>query len=186
MTIDTKTARRLVIFGPQLGFTTRVGRQEVRGTDRRATLGQTSRHEAGPAGQQAQFTVLVVSSGFAASGAAATTWPGGPTTSSVPATRTARAEHHSVRHKGGINAANYRNDGDNVAVLRHGEGRRLPGAWSQTMVPAGATASSTSVAAGRAVRPQCSGYMITARLAARRYPRTFYARGTPDPSQRLL
>ena len=84
-----------------------------------------------------KLTVIVVGTGLAGGSAAATLGePGYNVTAS--ATRTARAAPTAIAAQGGINAAkNYRNDGDSVvpALLRHGQGRRLPRARVQRLPP---------------------------------------------------
>ena len=65
-------------------------------------------------------------------------WPSWATRSRRSASRTRPRRAHSIAAQGGINAAkNYQNDGDSVlpAVLRHGQGRRLPRPRGQRLPP---------------------------------------------------
>ena len=65
-------------------------------------------------------------------------WASWATTSSASASRTRPRRAHRIAAQGGINAAkNYQNDGDSdlAAVLRHGQGRGLPGPRGECLPP---------------------------------------------------
>ena len=137
-----------------------------------------------------KLTVIIVGTGLAGGAAAATPRRGRLQRRSPSATRTRPRRAHSIAAQGGINAAkNYQNDGDSrlPALLRHGQGRRLPLPRGERL-PArrGQRATSSTSASRRASRSPAStaACSTTAPSAACRCSRTFYARG--QTGQQLL
>ena len=113
----------------------------------------------GQPGQQAQAPRSSSSAPASPAAPPPPRWPSSATTSSASASRTRARRAHSIAAQGGINAAkNYRNDGDSrlAPVLRHGQGRRLPGPGGERL-PAGPALGEhhrPGGGPGRAVRPR--------------------------------
>ena len=134
--------------------------------------------------------VIVVGTGLAGGSAGGDAGRAGLQRRPASASRTRPRRAHSIAAQGGINAAkNYQNDGDSrlPAVLRHGQGRRLPLARGERLPPGAdldVNIIDQCVAQGVPFAREYGGLLDNRSFGGAQVSRTFYARG--QTGQQLL